>query len=52
MFDVIVPVFKTRPEYIRKALESLQKQQNQNFQAWIVDGTPEDHERSPLIQEV
>ena len=52
MFDVIVPVFKTRPEYIRKALESLQKQQNQNFQAWIVDGTPEDHERYPLIQEV
>ena len=52
MFDVIVPVFKTRPELIQKCLNSLAAQQFKDFEVWVVDGTPEDHERYSAINQV
>jgi glycosyltransferase involved in cell wall biosynthesis len=52
MFDVIVPVFKTQPELVRTCLTSLQSQQFKDFEVWVVDGTPEDHERYDSINAV
>ena len=44
MFDVIIPVFKTEPEYLREAVDSVLKQSFSDFKIYISDGTPEDHE--------
>lgn len=52
MFDVIVPVFKTNPELVRTCLTSLRNQKFKDFEVWVVDGTPADHERYAGIQEV
>ena len=52
MFDVIVPVFKTNPELVRTCLTSLHQQSFKDFEVWVVDGTPEDHERYDSINAV
>jgi|SRR6056300_84442 glycosyltransferase involved in cell wall biosynthesis len=52
MFDVIVPVFKTHPDLVRKCLRSLQNQRFKDFEVWVVDGTPADHERYSAINSV
>ncbi len=44
MFDVIIPVFKTEPEYLIEAVDSVLGQSFTDFQIYISDGTPEDHE--------
>ena len=44
MFDVIIPVFKTEPEYLLEAVDSVLGQSFTEFQIYISDGTPEDHE--------
>ena len=41
-FDVIIPTYKVRPEFIQNALESVESQTLDNWRCWIVDGTPTD----------
>ena len=43
-FDVVIPVFKTEPEHLREAVDSVLNQTYQDFEIYISDGTPEDHE--------
>jgi glycosyltransferase involved in cell wall biosynthesis len=52
MFDVIVPVFKTHPDLVRKCLTSLRNQRFKDFEVWVIDGTPETHERAEALNEV
>ena len=35
MFDVIIPVFKTEPEYLREAVDSVLGQSFKDFQIYI-----------------
>tara|TARA_R110000824_G_scaffold244451_3_gene433219 strand:+ start:97 stop:972 length:876 start_codon:yes stop_codon:yes gene_type:complete len=44
MFDVVIPVYKTEPDYLREAINSVLNQTYTNFQIYISDGTPENHE--------
>lgn len=44
MFDVIIPVFKTQPEHLHEAIDSVLAQTYQEFEIYISDGTPIDHE--------
>ena len=43
-FDVVIPVFKTEPKHLREAIDSVLKQTYQDFEIYISDGTPEEHE--------
>ena len=42
MFDVIIPIYKTKLEYIKECLESILIQDFDNWECYIVDGTPKD----------
>ena len=44
MFDVVIPVYKTRPEHLREAIDSVIAQSCTEWEIYISDGTPEDHE--------
>tara|TARA_R110002020_G_scaffold3967_1_gene17411 strand:+ start:4553 stop:5428 length:876 start_codon:yes stop_codon:yes gene_type:complete len=44
MFDVVIPVYKTEPDYLREAIDSVLNQSYPHFQIYISDGTPEGHE--------
>ena len=43
IFDVIIPVFKTNPLFLREAISSVLDQTFQEFEIYISDGTPIDH---------
>jgi len=44
MFDIVVPIYKVKPEFLEQCLVSINAQTIENFETWIVDGTPEDWE--------
>ncbi len=48
--SVLMPVYKTKPEYLREAIQSIQKQTLSDFELVIVDDCPED-DRSVLVDE-
>lgn len=52
MFDVIVPIYRIRAELLEKCLDSIQRQSFQDFNVWIVDGTPETAETFAEVQEL
>ena len=48
MFDIIVPIYKIKPLFLEQCLVSIDAQTFENFETWIIDGTPEDWEGYPL----
>lgn len=44
VFDVVIPVFKTLPEHLQAAVDSVLQQTFGEWKIYISDGTPEDHE--------
>ena len=44
MFDIIIPIYKIKPKFLEQCLVSINAQTFENFETWIVDGTPEDWE--------
>ncbi len=40
MFDVIIPIHKTQPEFLKECIDSVINQDFNEFQCYIVDGTP------------
>ena len=44
MFDVIIPIHKTQPEFLKECVDSVINQDFNNFQCYMVDGTPAEWE--------
>jgi len=44
MFDVIIPTYKCNPAFLKEAIDSVLTQTYQNFEIYISDGTPVEHE--------
>jgi glycosyltransferase involved in cell wall biosynthesis len=44
MFDIVIPVWKMKTNYLKTCLESIQAQTFKNFKCFIIDGTPTDWE--------
>ena len=42
MFDIIVPIYRIKPEWLEQCLASIQRQTVSDWQCYVVDGTPED----------
>ena len=40
MFDVIIPIHKTQPEFLKECIDSVINQDFKDFQCYMVDGTP------------
>lgn len=43
-FDIVIPIYNVAEDFLRPCLDSVKNQTNQNWNAWIVDSTPESHE--------
>lgn len=44
MFDVIIPIHKTQPEFLKECIDSVINQDFKDFQCYMVDGTPAEWE--------
>jgi|TARA_R110002020_G_scaffold133493_2_gene297852 glycosyltransferase involved in cell wall biosynthesis len=44
MFDVIIPIHKTQPEFLKECIDSVINQDFEDFQCYMVDGTPAEWE--------
>ena len=40
MFDVVIPVYKTEPDYLREAIDSVLNQSYPHFQIYIFRWNP------------
>ena len=52
MFDIVVPIYRVTPEWIEQCLDSVIAQKIQQWQVFIVDGTPSDDETADAIAAV
>jgi len=44
MFDIVIPVWKMKTDYLKTCLESIQAQTFKKFKCFIIDGSPTDWE--------
>ena len=44
MFDVIVPIYRISEEFILRALDSIKAQSFTDYEVYVCDGTPEEHQ--------
>jgi len=44
MFDVIVPIYRISEEFLLRALDSIKAQTFQEYEVYVCDGTPEEHQ--------
>lgn len=52
MFDIVVPIYRVKPEWIEQCLDSVIAQKIQQWQVFIVDGTPSDDGTADAIAAV
>ena len=45
MFDIVMPIHKMNPQYLKKALSSVRGQKFTEYRCLIIDGTPDDWRR-------
>lgn len=45
MFDIIIPIYNTKVEYLRECLESVLNQTFDEWKCYMVNGTPDDSDR-------
>jgi len=44
LFDIIVPIFRIKEEFLKRALDSISNQINTSYEVFVVDGTPIHHQ--------
>ena len=52
MFDIIIPIFRIEPHILQLCFESVIKQEGNDYEVWVIDGTPEDWEPQSKVLEV
>jgi len=44
MFDIIVPIYRISEEFILRAFDSIKAQSFTDYEVYVCDGTPEEHQ--------
>ena len=52
MFDIIVPTYRINPEWLDRCLQSIQEQTVDEWECYVIDGTPEDWTDYDLMMSV
>tara|TARA_B100000287_G_scaffold358014_1_gene349530 strand:- start:6100 stop:6966 length:867 start_codon:yes stop_codon:yes gene_type:complete len=50
LFDVIVPLYNVKREWVDRCLESIHNQTFHNYQVWICDGSPKDENNKEITE--
>jgi len=51
-FDVIVPIYRVEPELVVECLASIRSQTHEDWNCWIIDGTPPEWESARQLSRV